>query len=161
MGYLLKLVRPFNTYGPRQSARAIIPTIISQLLNGKTELDLGNTKPTRDLTFVKDTAAGFIDIFNSEDLIGSVTNIGMNEEISVADLANTISELLGLKITIKEDKQRVRPENSEVERLRCDNTKLMKYTDWKPKYDLTKGLKETISWIKDNLEIYKHNIYNV
>jgi NAD dependent epimerase/dehydratase len=160
-GLPVKLVRPFNTYGPRQSARAIIPTIISQLLNGKTELDLGNTKPTRDLTFVKDTAAGFIDIFNSDNLIGNVTNIGMNEEISVADLANTISELLGLKISIKEDKQRIRPENSEVERLRCDNTKLMKYTNWKPQYYLTKGLKETISWIKANLEIYKHNIYNV
>jgi len=160
-GLPVKIVRPFNTYGPRQSARAIIPTIISQLLNGKTKLDLGNTKPTRDLTYVKDTAAGFIDIFKSKDLIGSVTNIGMNEEISVEDLANNIAELLGIKIVIKEDKQRVRPENSEVERLRCDNKKLMKYTDWKPQYDLKKGLIETISWIKDNLEVYKYDIYNV
>ena len=160
-GLPVKVVRPFNTYGPRQSARAIIPTVISQLLKGKTELDLGNTKPTRDLTYVQDTVNGFIEIFKSEDLIGSVTNIGMNEEISVEDLTNTIAGLLGIKISIKEDKQRVRPENSEVERLRCDNTKLMKNTGWKPRYDLTKGLKETISWIKNNLEVYKHDIYNV
>jgi dTDP-glucose 4,6-dehydratase len=160
-GMPVKIARPFNTYGPRQSARAIIPTIISQLLNGKIELDLGNTKPTRDLTYVQDTAAGFIKIFNCEDLIGSVTNIGMNEEISVEDLANTIAGLLGIKISINEDKQRIRPEDSEVERLRCDNTKIMKYTGWKPKYDLVKGLNDTINWIKDNLKIYKHDIYNV
>jgi len=160
-GMPVKIARPFNTYGPRQSARAIIPTIISQILNGKTELNLGNTKPTRDLTFVQDTVSGFIEIFNCKDLIGSVTNIGMNEEISIGDLANSLAELLGINISINEDKQRVRPENSEVERLRCDNKKIMKYTDWKPKYDLTKGLIETISWIKNNLEIYKHYIYNV
>jgi NAD dependent epimerase/dehydratase len=157
----VRIVRPFNTYGPRQSARAIIPTIITQLLNGKTELDLGNTKPTRDLTYVKDTVSGFIEIFKSEELIGKVINIGMNEEISVEALANNIAELLGIKISIKEDKQRVRPENSEVERLRCDNSKLLKFTRWKPHYDLIKGLKETIDWIKINLEMYKHYIYNV
>jgi len=160
-GLPVKIARPFNTYGPRQSARAIIPTIITQILNGKTELDLGNTKPTRDLTYVIDTANGFIEIFKSEDLTGSVTNIGMNEEISVEELANSIAGLLGIKISIKEDKQRVRPENSEVERLRCDNTKVMKYTKWKPEYNLSKGLNETIGWIKENLEFYKHDIYNV
>jgi len=160
-GLPVKIARPFNTYGPRQSARAIIPTIITQILNGKTELDLGNTTPTRDLTYVQDTAAGFIEIFNCKDLSGSVTNIGMNEEISVDDLANTIAGILGIKISIKEDKQRVRPEKSEVERLRCDNSKLLKYTGWKPQYDLIRGLNETISWIKVNLEIYKHHIYNV
>jgi dTDP-glucose 4,6-dehydratase len=160
-GIPVKIVRPFNTYGPRQSARAVIPTIISQLLNSKTELDLGNTRPTRDLTYVQDTVAGFIEIFKCEDLIGCVTNIGMNEEISVADLANSISDLLGIITSIREDNQRVRPENSEVERLRCDNTKLMKYTSWKPKYNLKKGLNETIEWIKDNLESYKADIYNV
>ena len=160
-GLPVKIARPFNTYGPRQSARAVIPTIITQLLNGKTELDLGNTKPTRDLTYVKDTADGFIEIFKSDVLNGSVTNIGMNEEISVEGLANTIAGLLEIKISIKEDKQRVRPENSEVERLRCDNTKVMQYTKWKPGYNLSKGLNETIGWIKDNLEFYKHDIYNV
>jgi NAD dependent epimerase/dehydratase len=160
-GMPVKIARPFNTYGPRQSARAIIPTIISQLLNGKTELNLGNTKPTRDLTYVQDTVTGFIKIFNCEDLIGSVTNIGMNEEISVIDLAKKIAELLKIEISILEDKQRVRPENSEVERLRCDNSKLLKFTGWKSQYDLKKGLQETISWIENNLEIFKHNIYNV
>ncbi len=160
-GLPVKIVRPFNTYGPRQSARAIIPTIITQILNGKTELDLGNTRPTRDLTYVQDTANGFIEIFKSDVLVGSVTNIGMNEEISVEELANSIAGLLGIKISIKEDKQRVRPENSEVERLRCDNTKLMQNTGWKPEYDLTKGLNETINWLRENLNSYKANIYNV
>ncbi len=160
-GLPVKIARPFNTYGPRQSARAIIPTIISQLLNDKTELNLGNTAPTRDLTYVRDTVNGFIKIFNCEALTGSVTNIGMNEEISVLDLAKKIAELLGIEISILEDKQRVRPENSEVERLRCDNSKLMKHTGWKPEYSLTTGLKESINWIKDNLEVFKHDIYNV
>jgi dTDP-glucose 4,6-dehydratase len=157
----VKIARPFNTYGPRQSARAIIPTIITQLLKGKTELELGNIKPTRDLTYVLDTVNGFTEIFRSENLIGSVTNIGMNEEISVKELADTIADLLGEKIKIKEDEQRVRPENSEVERLRCDNTRIMKYTAWKPQFNLTKGLNETINWIKENLNLYKTEIYNV
>lgn len=160
-GLPVKIVRPFNTYGPRQSARAVIPTIIAQLLNGKTELQLGNTSPTRDLTFVKDTVNGFLEIFKCEDLIGNVTNIGMNEEITIKNLAKTIAELLNVKISVQEDKQRVRPENSEVERLRCDNTKVMKYTEWKPEYDLKNGLIETINWIKINLTMYKHHIYNV
>lgn len=160
-GLPVKIVRPFNTYGPRQSARAVIPTIIAQLLNGKTELQLGNTSPTRDLTFVKDTVNGFLEIFKCEDLIGNVTNIGMNEEITIKNLAKTIAELLNVKISVQEDKQRVRPENSEVERLRCDNTKVMKYTGWKPEYDLKNGLIETINWIKINLTMYKHHIYNV
>jgi dTDP-glucose 4,6-dehydratase len=110
---------------------------------------------------VKDTANGFIEIFKSDILIGGVTNIGMNEEISVEDLANSLAKLLGINISIKKDKQRVRPENSEVERLRCDNTKVMKYTKWEPEYNLSKGLKDTIGWIKENLEFYKHDIYNV
>ncbi|MBK9097300.1 MAG: SDR family NAD(P)-dependent oxidoreductase [bacterium] len=160
-GLPVKIVRPFNTYGPRQSARAVIPTIIAQLLNGKTELQLGNTSPTRDLTFVKDTVNGFLKIFKCEDLIGNVINIGMNEEITIKKLAKTIAELLNVKISVQEDKQRVRPENSEVERLRCDNTKVMKYTGWKPEYDLKNGLIETINWIKINLTMYKHHIYNV
>lgn len=160
-GLPVKIVRPFNTYGPRQSARAIIPTIITQLLSGKSELDLGNAKPTRDLTYVKDTIEGFIEIFKSQSLIGEATNIGMNEEISIGTLANNIAELLGKQIIIKEDKQRIRPENSEVERLRCDNTKLMKYTDWKPRYNLETGVSETIDWIKDNMDLYKADIYNV
>jgi len=157
----VKIVRPFNTYGPRQSARAIIPTIITQLLSGKTELYLGNTSPTRDLTYVNDMVAGFIEIYKSTDLFGKVTNIGMNEEISIEELAKTIAELLGLSITIREDNKRVRPENSEVDKLRCDNTKLEKYTAWEPKYNLKQGLTETINWLKENIGIYKADIYNV
>ena len=157
----VKIVRPFNTYGPRQSARAIIPTIISQILSGQTNLKLGNTTPTRDLTFVKDTANGFLEIAKSSKLNGEVTNIGMNEEISVGDLANLIAEIIGEKITIQSDEQRVRPTNSEVERLMCNNEKIKKNTSWKAQYDLKKGLTETISWLKDNLQSYKADIYNV
>ena len=160
-GLPVKIARPFNTYGPRQSARAIIPTIITQLLCGKTELDLGNTKPTRDLTFVSDTISGFIDIFKNQDLISEVTNIGMNEEISVEGLANTIADIMGIKINILQDENRIRPEKSEVERLLCDNTKLQKRTSWKPKYNLEQGLTETISWIKNNMNMFKPDIYNV
>ena len=160
-GLPVKIVRPFNTYGPRQSARAIIPTIITQVLNGQIEINLGNTKPTRDLTFVRDTCNGFIEILKSQELIGEVTNIGINQETSVMELINHISEILNISITIKQDEKRVRPENSEVERLRCDNMKIMNFTSWKPKYDLKNGLEETINWIKNNLNFYKPDIYNV
>ena len=157
----IKIVRPFNTYGPRQSARAIIPTIISQILSGKTELNLGNLAPTRDLTFVKDTCRGFFEIYKSNKLFGKITNIGMKKEITIGDLAWKISSLMGSKIVINTDDQRVRPENSEVERLFCDNTKLIKNTNWQPDYDLEKGLVETIDWLKKNLELYKSGLYNV
>ena len=157
----VKIVRPFNTYGPRQSARAVIPTIITQLLDGNTALNLGNTKPTRDLTYVNDTVSGFLEIFKSDKLFGTVTNIGMNEETSINDLAKTIAGILNTEIKIDMDNQRVRPDKSEVERLKCDNTKLKKHTGWKPHYDLTKGLNETINWIKRNLDLYKTEIYNV
>ena len=157
----VKIVCPFNTYGPRQSARAVIPTIITQLLSGKTDLVLGNTSPTRDLTFVKDTTNGFIEMFKSEKLYGEVTNIGMNEEISIGALANLIADIIGQRITFATDEQRVRPENSEVEILRCDNSKILAETHWRPLYDLRKGLEETIEWIKSNLNHYKAEIYNV
>jgi len=157
----VKIVRPFNTYGPRQSARAIIPTVITQILNGKYELNLGNLTPTRDLTFVKDTVSGFLEIAKSEKLFGEITNIGMGEEISVGDLVKKIAMLLDKKIEIFTDEERVRPENSEVERLFCDNLKLKQNTAWKPNYDLDKGLNETIGWMKNNLSSYKHDIYNV
>ncbi|MFH1213903.1 MAG: NAD-dependent 4,6-dehydratase LegB [Candidatus Neomarinimicrobiota bacterium] len=160
-GLPVKIVRPFNTYGPRQSARAVIPTIISQILSGRTALTLGNLHPTRDLTFVKDTAAGFIKIFECQDLLGQVTNIGMNQEISIGELARTIAELMGVEITIQGDEQRVRPDNSEVERLKCDNTKIVTKTGWRPQYDLQSGLREVIEWLKMNQEIYKADIYNV
>jgi len=157
----VKVVRPFNTYGPRQSARAIIPTIISQLLSGKTTLQLGNLTPTRDLTFVKDTAAGFHAISKSSQTIGEITNIGMNDEISMEALVYKIAEVVGTEIKIESDPQRIRPEKSEVDRLYCDNTKILKSTDWKAKYTLESGLMETIEWFKSHNQLYKANIYNI
>ena len=157
----VKIVRPFNTYGPRQSARAIIPTVISQLLSGKEELSLGNLSPTRDLTFVKDTCKGFLEIFNSDKLFGEVTNIGMGKEISVSDLIIKITSLLSVKVSIDEDTKRVRPGNSEVERLLCNNHKLITNTNWKPDFDLENGIRETIDWLKNHMDLYKPDIYNV
>lgn len=160
-GLPVKIARPFNTYGPRQSARAIIPTIISQILAGKKEIKLGNLSPTRDLTFVKDTAAGFLAIGGASSLTGEVTNIGMGEEISIGELAEMIASLLKVKVKISQDKQRVRPTKSEVDRLNCDASKLRKKTKWKPQYDLERGLKETIQFLKAHQEFYKPEIYNV
>ncbi len=157
----VKIVRPFNTYGPRQSARAIIPTIITQIFNGNKKIKLGNLHPTRDLTFVKDTVNGFIEIAKSNELIGEITNIGINEEISIGDIVKLISKLMNSKIEIESVEERVRPENSEVERLNCDNSKILSKTNWKPKYNLKAGLLETIKWLKNNISLYKPEIYNV
>lgn len=159
----VKIVRPFNTYGPRQSARAVIPTICSQLLNGNNSIELGNLSPTRDLTFVTDTCNGFIEIYKSVSLFGEVTNIGMNSEISIGDLANLIARLMGEDLTINASQERIRPENSEIERLVCDNSKLLKHTSWKPKYTIEQGVAEVIEWMKnpENLSIYKAERYNV
>lgn len=157
----VKIVRPFNTYGPRQSARAIIPTIITQILSGKTELKLGNLDPTRDLTFVKDTAKGFLEIYRSEKTYGEATNIGMNEEISIGNLVKLISELLGVEVTVIEERQRVRTGKSEVERLWGNNSKIKRLTQWVPDYSLMTGLAETIEFLKNNLNKYKTEIYNV
>lgn len=160
-GLPVKIVRPFNTYGPRQSARAIIPTTITQILLGKKEISLGNIAPTRDLTFVKDTAEGFIEIYKSKKLFGEATNIGMNEEISIEDLVLLIAKIMKVRVKIRTDNKRVRPGQSEVERLVCDNTKIKKNTHWKPSYNIEKGLKETIEWFKKNKGLYKESIYNV
>ena len=154
------VVRPFNTYGPRQSDRAIIPTVISQILSDKKELKLGNLHPTRDLTFVKDTAKGFYELAISNSLAGQVINIGMSDEISIGDLVKLIAEIIGADIKIVSDSQRLRGDKSEVERLYCANSKILKETNWKPDYNLRSGLKETIDWIKENLDIYKPDIYN-
>jgi Nucleoside-diphosphate-sugar epimerases len=156
----VKIVRPFNTYGPRQSARAVIPTIISQLLNEK-PLKLGNLTPTRDITFVKDTVEAFFAISQNHSLNGEITNIGMNEEISIGELAQTIAKILNKKIIVETDEQRIRPSNSEVERLKCDNTKITSLTTWQPKYNLESGLRETINWLEANLSLYKSEVYNV
>jgi len=160
-GLPVKIVRPFNVYGPRQSARAIIPTVVTQILNGQMELKLGNVTPTRDLTFVKDTVQGFYTILKSDQLFGEITNIGMNDEISVRDLIGVIADIMQVKIDILSDQERIRPDKSEVERLFCDNTKILSNTDWKPEYNLRDGLRETIEWFKHNLQYYKAEIYNV
>jgi NAD dependent epimerase/dehydratase len=157
----VKIVRPFNTYGPRQSARAIIPTIISQIFSDKQSLTIGNLAPTRDLTYVKDTCNGFLEIFKSEKLFGEITNIGMGQEIQINDLVKKILKLTESKKSIETDKNRIRPDNSEVERLMCNNKKLINNTGWKPAYDLDKGLIETIEWLKQNMNNYKPDIYNV
>ena len=160
-GLPIKVVRPFNTYGPRQSARAVIPTIITQLLNGKKKIRLGSTHPTRDLTFVKDTAEAFLEIARSQTLFGEAINAGMNEEISVGDLALEIARLIGSEIQIETDDQRVRPAKSEVERLRCDNSKLIEKTPWRPKYDLRTGLEETINWFREYIDAYRPDVYHI
>jgi len=160
-GLPVKIVRPFNTYGPRQSARAIIPTIITQILAKENKIQLGNLHPTRDLTYVQDTVAGFLSIYRSKKLFGEITNIGMNEEISMLNLVKLIIELMDSPIDVKSDQQRVRPKKSEVERLKCDNTKIISSTDWRPKYNLKSGLYNTIEWLKENMNRYKNDIYNV
>ena len=153
----IKIVRPFNTYGPRQSARAIIPTVITQILNGAREIKLGNIDPTRDFTYVLDTCLGFLEIYKATKLFGEVTNIGSSSEISIRDLCEVIKELLGKEISILEENKRIRPPESEVERLICDNNKLKSLTNWKQNHSLKEGLLATIEWfrIKDNLEKYK------
>jgi len=160
-GLPVKIVRPFNVYGPRQSARAIIPTIITQILEGKNKIKLGNLIPTRDFTYVKDTVNGFIEILKSEKLFGQITSIGMKEEISIGNLVKKIAKLMRIDTEILSDEERIRPKGSEVERLFCDNTKLIKNTGWRPQYDLERGLMETIRWFKNNISIYKPGIYNV
>ncbi|MDD5530149.1 MAG: NAD-dependent 4,6-dehydratase LegB [bacterium] len=160
-GLPVSVVRPFNTYGPRQSARAVIPTIITQLLGGKKKIKLGSLHPTRDLTYVKDTVEGFIKIAESDKSIGEVINIGSNSEISIGELAKLIAKLMDKGIEIETDKERKRPGKSEVERLVADNAKATKILKWHSKYSLEEGLKETIKWFKSNKNIYKSDIYNV
>ncbi len=154
-------IRPFNTYGPRQSARAVIPTIISQILSGKTEIKLGDLTPTRDFNYVKDTAEAFIKIAESDKTIGEVINAGSNYEISVGDTIELIIKLIGKEVKVLRDEVRIRPQNSEVNRLWADNTKIKELTGWSPKVTIEEGLKETIDWMKDNLQYYKTDIYNV
>ena len=162
-GLPVTIVRPFNTYGPRQSARAIIPTIINQLLNGKKKIKLGSLHPTRDLLFVKDTAAGFVAIAKSGKVAGEEINIATGNEVSVEDLAKKIIDKLNPAATIICDEERVRPEKSEVERLLGSNEKIKSLTGWEPSYSLDDGLAETIQWFSDksNLLRYKADIYNL
>lgn len=155
--------RPFNTYGPRQSARAIIPTIISQIANGMKEIKLGDLRPTRDFNYVKDTARGFLAIAECDETIGKEINIATNFEISMADTLNLIRELMQSDVQFITDEQRLRPANSEVFRLWGDNSLICSLTDWKPEYTIETGLKETIEWFlkNENLKKYKAGIYNL
>jgi NAD dependent epimerase/dehydratase len=160
-GLPVKVVRPFNTYGPRQSARAVIPATVIQLLKGERIIRLGNLAPTRDLTYVKDTASGFLEIAGADGLFGEVTNIGMGQEISIHDLVMRIAKIMGRDVEIAAEEARIRPDTSEVLRLCCDNRKLLRHTGWKPDYSLDRGLGETVEWLRGNPEYYKYDIYNV
>jgi len=157
------IVRPFNTFGPRQSARAVIPTIITQLLSGKNEIKLGSMHPTRDLVFVKDTVAGFAEIAKSDKTIGEEINIATQTEISIGDLAQKIIMRLNPDALILTEDQRLRPEKSEVERLLGSNQKILSLTNWKQKFTFESGLEQTIAWFKEgnNLSRYKSEIYNL
>lgn len=155
------IVRPFNTYGPRQSARAVIPTIITQLLSGKKEIKLGSLLPTRDFNYVKDTVSGFYEIYCSDKTIGQEINIATQKEISIGELAEELIRQINPETKIICDEQRIRPQNSEVERLLGSNKKIMEMTSWKPKFSLEDGLAETIGWIRNNLDQYKTDIYNI
>ena len=157
----VSIVRPFNTYGPRQSARAVIHTIVSQLLAGRKEIKLGSLTPTRDFNYVKDTAAGFIAIAKSDQTIGEEINIATQREISIGELANEIIRQINPAARIVCDEQRLRPEKSEVNRLLGSNEKIKRLTQWKPSYTFEQGIQETISWMKDNMHHYKSERYNV
>lgn len=155
------IVRPFNTYGPRQSARAVIPTIISQLLAGKQEIRLGSLSPTRDFNYVKDTANGFIAISESDKTIGEEINVATQKEISIGELATEIISQLNPSAKIVCEEERLRPEKSEVNRLLGSNAKIKNLTNWIPQYTLIEGIHETIEWMKQNMNIYKTDIYNI
>jgi NAD dependent epimerase/dehydratase len=157
------IARPFNTYGPRQSARAIIPSIISQIANGKKEITLGDLTPTRDFNFVKDTCRGFLALESCEKAVGEEVNIASNYEISMRDTLELIAKFMNADVHFIEDTQRLRPQNSEVFRLWGDNTKIKTLTDFAPAYSIEDGLKETIAWFlnPENLKKYKSDIYNV
>lgn len=159
----ITIVRPFNTYGPRQSARAVIPTIITQLLNGEVNIKLGDLSPTRDFLFVKDTANGFIEIAKSQTLVGQDCNIATETEISIGDLANEIISQINPQASIFQEHERIRPSKSEVFRLYGSAAKIKENTNWKTKYTLSTGIAETIDWFRNpnNLSQYKHNIYNI
>lgn len=157
------IVRPFNTYGPRQSARAIIPTIITQIANGERKIQLGDLRPTRDFNFVKDTCRGFLMLSKCDEAIGQEVNISSNYEISMRDTLELIAKIMGADVEFIEDKQRLRPKNSEVFRLWGDNTKIKSLTGFEPNYTIEEGLRETVEWFTkpENLAKYKSNIYNV
>jgi NAD dependent epimerase/dehydratase len=162
-GLPVVIARPFNTYGPRQSARAVIPTIITQIASGMSTIQLGDVSPTRDFNYVLDTCRGFMALAECEDAVGQTINIGSNTEISVGDTLDLIRELMQSDVTFEQDPARLRPANSEVLRLWCDNSKIVALTGFTPAYDLRQGLTETIRWFThpDHLNRYKAGVYNV
>ena len=157
------IVRPFNTYGPRQSARAVIPTVITQLLSGLAEIQLGSLEPTRDFTFVKDSVSGFVEIARSDKTIGEEINIATGKEVSISDLAQALIEQINPQAKIAKIKERVRPKKSEVERLLGCNKKIRSLTDWKSVYELSRGLAETVEWFRNSRHgvRYKPHLYNL
>jgi len=159
----LTIARPFNTYGPRQSARAVIPTIITQIASGKKQIKLGDLTPTRDLSYVEDICQGFITLAECEKAIGETVNIGSNFEVSIGDVVDNIKEIMNSDVQVITDNVRLRPEKSEVFRLWCDNTKIRELTGFEPEYSIKEGLKKTIDWFTnpENLRKYKTDIYNV
>jgi NAD dependent epimerase/dehydratase len=159
----LTIARPFNTFGPRQSARAVIPTIISQIASGKKEISLGDTRPTRDFNFVTDTCRGMIQVTESDKTIGKTVNIGSNYEISIGDTFEMIKKLMKSDVKLIQDNARLRPEKSEVNRLWCDNSLINELTGFKPEVSFEEGVKQTIEWFSQekNLRKYKVDIYNV
>ena len=157
----VKIIRPFNIYGPRQSSRAIIPSIIIQVLSSKKEIKLGNIKPSRDFTYVTDTCNAFLEILKIKNLFGDTINVGSNNEYTIKDIAKKILLKLNSKANIKKEEKRVRTSKSEVVRLICDNTKILKYTNWNPKIKIEEGLDKTISWFKDYKDFFRHDIYHV
>ena len=157
----VSIVRPFNTYGPRQSTRAVIPTILSQLLNGADTLRLGSLAPTRDFNFVADTVSGFLSAASCRKTIGEVFNVGSGREISIGDLVKLIFQVTGKQAAIVTEDARLRPEKSEVERLCCNSQRLRELTDWKPAYTLEAGIKHTADWIEDNLHHFRPDEYTL
>jgi NAD dependent epimerase/dehydratase len=162
-GLPVTIARPFNTYGPRQSARAVIPTVIAQILAGRRELHLGSLTPTRDFNYVEDTCRGLISLAGCDRAIGETVNIGSGREISIGETAGLIREIIGTPVTIVTDEARVRPQASEVERLLCDNAKIAALTGFRPRVELKDGLERTIAWMRrpEHLVRYKADIYNV
>ena len=166
-GTPVSIIRPFNTYGPRQSARAILPTIITQIASGQRRLKLGALHPTRDFNYVKDTVRGFLAVAAADAAVGEVINIGSNHEMSISDAARVIAELMNATVEVDADPARLRPQASEVERLRADSSKAKRLTGWAPEYageeGFRRGLRETIGWFSDprNLALYKADLYNL
>ena len=155
------VIRPFNTYGPRQSARAVIPTILSQLHSGATEIKLGSTTPTRDFNYVDDTARGFIAVAESDRALGHVVNVGSGREISIGDLAELLVQVSGCDAKVVSDESRVRPDNSEVERLLCDNTRARDWCAWQPQVSLEEGLRRTSDWVREHLDRLEAKTYQI